>query len=361
MCPPKSANGTRSPPRTRAANARHTDPPSLADLYAARHRISPLLWRTPVFVSESLSHIAGARIHCKLETVQRSGSFKARGAANAILAASPEARAAGVVTYSTGNHGRAVAAIARAARTRAVVCVSSSVPANKLAALRAEQAEVVVAGASQDEAAAAANRLARDRGLLLVDPINDPHVIAGHGTIGLELVEDLTDLDVVLVPVSGGALASGVALAVKSLRPHARVIGVSMERGAAMHASLRAGKPVLIDEVPSLADSLQGGILLDNRYTFAMVRDLVDDLVLVSEAEIARAMAFALEREHMVLEGAAAVGIAAVLRGTLVRAGECAAYIATGANVDPRQVGEIAQRERASLAHIGPPVRTLPP
>jgi len=324
-------------------------PITARDVYAARRRIAPLVVRTPLVPALVLSRLCGAQVYCKLETVQRSGSFKARGAANAILSAPPERLAAGVITYSTGNHGRAVASVARAAGTRASVCVSRMVPQTKLAALRDEQAEIVIAGDSQDEAAGTALRLALERGLLLVDPINDPRVIAGHGTIGLELLEDLPELDTVLVPVSGGALVSGIALALKSAHPRCRVLGVSMERGAAMHASLRAGHPVLVEEVESLADSLQGGILLDNRHTFAMVRELVDGIVLVSEEEIARAMAFALERERLVLEGAAAVGIAALLRGDAVRPGETAAFVATGAAVDVRRLADIARARREWL------------
>ncbi len=317
---------------------------TLRDVYRARKRVGAVVRRSPLVRSEALSERIGAEVHLKLETAQDTGSFKIRGAANKILDLSDEARGRGVITVSTGNHGRAVAHVARGLEAPAVVCLSTLVPANKVDAVRRAGAEVVIRGSNQDEAWDEAERLAAERGLTMVNPFDDPLVIAGQGTIGLELMEELPALDTVLVPVGGGGLISGIALALKSCDPAIRVIGVSMERGPVMYHSQKAGKPVLMEEEESLADSLGGGIFLDNRYTFALVRDRVDDLVLVSEDEIAAAMVFALEREHLVLEGGGAVGIAALLAGKAHGLGRTVALILSGGNVDLALLLEIAGR-----------------
>ena len=246
-----------------------------------------------------------------------------------------------MVAVSTGNHARAVGHAARVQGVPAVVCMSSLVPANKVAAVRATGAEVQIAGRNQDEAEEAAKELAAERGLTFVSPFDDPWVIAGQGTIGLELLEDLPALDAVLVPLSGGGLIGGIALALKSAARAIRVIGVSMEHGPAMVASLRAGHPVAVEEAASLANSLGGGIGLDNRYTFALVRELVDETVLVSEDEIAAAMAHCYWQEQQIVEGGAAVGIAALLAGKVERAGSRIVVVLSGRNVDMRRFTEI--------------------
>lgn len=324
--------------------------PRVAEVHAARRRIAGLARRTPLVASPALSRASGADVHLKLETLQATGAFKARGAANAIAALDETARRRGVVAYSTGNHGRAVAAMARRAGAPATVCVSERVTPGKLAALERAGCRLHVAGRSQDAAAAEARRLQAEEGLTPIDPINDPAVIAGHGTIGLELLEDMPELEAVVVPVSGGALVSGIALAVKAADPGIRVVGVCMERGAAMHASLRAGRPVLVEEAESLADSLQGGILLDNRYTFAMVRELVDEVRLVGEDDIARAMAHGLLAEGLVLEGAAATPIALLQRDGAAGLGRRIALVLTGGAVDPGELLRIAARYGATPA-----------
>ena len=282
---------------------------------AARERIRGMVVRTVVSESVQLSRRAGVPVMFKGEFVQPSGSFKQRGAANMMLSALARGPVAGFVTFSTGNHARAVVWVAARLGVRATVCVSRRVPEDKVAVLRGLGGEVVIEGDSQDEAGEVAHRLAEERGLLLVHPFDDPDVIAGQGTIGAELVEDVADLDAVVVPLSGGGLISGIALAVKAARPGVRIIAVSPTRGAAMIAALRAGQPVDVPEVDTLADSLLGGIGLDNAYTFALVREHVDELVQVDEEAIARGIAAALKWERFVLEGAAAVGIGAILGG----------------------------------------------
>ena len=286
---------------------------TLRDLYLARARITPWVRRTPLVVSPSLSALGEARISLKLETAQDTGAFKLRGATNFIRASGDAALSRGVVTVSTGNHGRAVAHAARCVGTRAVVCMSELVPRNKREAIEALGAEIRIVGQSQDEAEVEARRLVREEGLSLVHPFDDPLVIAGQGTIGIEILEDWPEVGTVIAGLSGGGLISGIALALKAANPSARVVGVTMEHGAAMYQSLRVGHPVEVEERPSLADSLGGGIGLDNRHTFELTRALVDDCVLVSESEIARGMRHLYWKERVIAEGGGAVSVAAVI------------------------------------------------
>jgi threonine dehydratase len=292
--------------------------------------------RTPLVESPALSAVAHTPVFLKLETVQPTGSFKLRGATNA-LAALAEQGCRQVVTASTGNHGRAVAHAACALGIEATVCMSGLVPANKVEAVRALGAQVCIVGKSQDEAEHEAMRLVREEGFAYVPPFDDLRVIAGQATIGLEIVEALPDVANIVVPLSGGGLFAGVAFAAKGVNPAIGMTGVTMERGAAMHASLAAGRPVLVDEVATLADSLGGGIGLENRHTFALTRDLIDEAVLLDEASIARGIVHAYRQERLVVEGAAAVGMAAVLDGVLsaerLRRGPLV-LVVSGANID---------------------------
>jgi threonine dehydratase len=306
---------------------------SLADVYRARRRIEGRVTRTPLVESASLSRIAGTSVHLKLETVQPTGSFKLRGATNA-LADLAEQGVGRVVTASTGNHGRALAHAARVLGMEAVVCMSSLVPANKVDAVRSLGARVVIVGGSQDDAQEEALRLEREEGYAFVPPFDDPRVIAGQATIGLEILEALPDTGTIVVPVSGGGLFGGVALAAKRIRPDLSMIGVTMQRGAAMHASLAAGKPVLVEEVQTLADSLGGGIGIDNRHTFALTREFADDVVLLDEASIARGIVHAYREERIVVEGAAAIGIAAVLDRVVGGRHGPVVIVISGGNID---------------------------
>lgn len=305
----------------------------LHDIEAARQRIADRIVATPTVPSASLSERFGVPVHLKLEQRQTTGSFKLRGASNAIASLSRQEKARGVAAASTGNHGRALAHAARLEGVRAVICMSKLVPANKVEEIRRLGAEIRIVGNSQDDAQMEAERLATEEGLVMVPPFDDPAVIAGQGTLGLEIVEAVPDVTTVLVPLSGGGLAAGVAAAVKGLKPSAKVIGISMERGAAMKASLDAGRPVQVEELPTLADSLGGGVGLDNRLTFALCRDLLDGVTLLSEDEIAAGMIHAYEQEREIVEGAGAVGIAALLAGKLKPSGS-AVLILSGRNID---------------------------
>lgn len=322
---------------------------SLGDIEDARLRIDPLTIRTPLKPSQTLSFRLGKQVYLKLETMQPTGAFKLRGAANAILSLSPEQRELGVVTCSAGNHGRAVAYVARHIGIAATIFLSSLVPANKVQAIEEFGATVVVAGADFDEASAEARAYCADQGMTFVHAFDDREIVAGQGTIGLEILDDLSAVDTIIVPLSGGGLIAGIALAAKARKPSVHVIGVSMEHGAAMHESLKAGRPVSVQEEPTLADALAGGIELDNSVTFPLVRDLVDEVRLVSEAEIAAAMVFALLKERIVLEGAGATPLAVLLSNEAAVPGDTIVAVCTGDNVDMARLLALVQ-ERAAQA-----------
>ena len=314
---------------------------------AARDRIAGSAIETPLVPSPYLTSVAGVETLLKLELAQPIGAFKLRGAVNAI--SDLPTSAVGVTCCSTGNHGRGVAYAARDRGLAAVICMSPLAPQAKVDGIRALGAEVRIVGGSQDEAQAEARRLAREEGFTEISPFDDPLVIAGQGTIGLELAEQRPDLDAVVVPLSGGGLAGGIALAVKELLPSARVIGVTMDRGAAMHESIRAGRPVDVIELPSLADSLGGGINLDNRHSFALCQRLLDEIVLVSESEIYHAMQALYYEDRLVCEGGAAVGAAALLARKLPPSRGPMVLILSGRNVDMRMHAEIMQGSDLSL------------
>ncbi len=306
---------------------------TLQECFAARGRISGHVRETPLVPSPSLSALqGGSDILLKFEHLQITGSFKLRGATNAVLSLTEDERAKGVVGVSTGNHGRGLAYAARQAGVRCIICMSELVPQNKVDGIKAQGAEVRIVGRSQDDAQDEVDRLVAD-GMVMLPPFDHRNIIAGQSTLGLELLDQASDLDMVLVPLSGGGLISGVASVLKSANPDIRVVGVTMERGAAMYESQKAGAPVPVEELPTLADSLGGGIGMDNAYTFAMVRELVDDIVLVSEDDIAEAIRHAYRNERQVIEGSGSVGIAALLAGKVTAVGKCAALV-TGQNID---------------------------
>ncbi len=322
---------------------------TLQDVYVAAKSIAGVVHRTPLMLSPGLSARAGANVYLKLENVQQTGSFKVRGAANRLLHLTEAERRAGVVTVSTGNHGKAVAYVARRLDVRAVVCVPDLVLPHKVEAMRGLGAEVVVAGASQDEAEMRAGEIAEGEGLTMISPFDHPDIIAGQGTIGLELLEQLPELDTVITPLSGGGLASGIALALKSANPALRMLGVSMERGPVMAQSLKAGRPIQLPEERTLADSLMGGIGLENRYTFQMVQKTIDEVLLVSEEEIAAAMVYALRHERAVVEGGGAVGIAAVFAGKAAGPWRNVVVVVSGGNADMNVLLRLAQEAQSGV------------
>lgn len=324
--------------------------PSLADVRAAQATIAGTAMVTPL-IRSALSADAEYPLWLKLETLQPTGAFKLRGASNAIASLSAQQRAGGVVCCSTGNHGRAVAYAAGKMNVSATVCLSTLVPDVKVKGIEALGARVVRVGESQDEAGVEADRLVREEGMVNIPPFDDFNVIAGQGTIALEMLQERPDLKQILVPLSGGGLAAGIALAAKAIQPDIRVVGLSMDRGAAMAASLQAGQPVEVQEVPSLADSLGGGIGLENRFTFQICRELLDDVQLVTEAEIYRGMRAVFERDQLVVEGASAVAHAAILANKVLLDRPSAAII-SGKNVEMKQFRDVIAGHPVRLGNM---------
>lgn len=314
---------------------------TLKHVWEAKKRISSIVSKTPLMQSSALQEKLSTSTYLKLENYHEIGAFKIRGAANKLLSLSKEEKSRGVTTFSTGNHGLAVAYVAKTLNMRAVICVSKRVPKAKIDRLHRLGAEVVIIGNSQDDAAKHSYFLEQSEGLTVVKPFDDPHVITGQGTIGLEILEDLPEIDTAIIPVSGGGLFAGIAYVLKQNNPQMNIIAVSMERSPVMYESLRANRPVQLDEQDTLADSLLGGIGLDNEYTFPMVKKYADNFVLVSEEEIASGMKFLAEEHRMIVEGAAATGLAAILSEKVPIRNKTVATIVTGNNVDIETIKRI--------------------
>ncbi|HYG70168.1 MAG TPA: threonine ammonia-lyase [Anaeromyxobacteraceae bacterium] len=316
---------------------------SLEDVLAARERIRAHLLVSPCARSESLSAATGASAFLKLESLQRTGSYKERGALNKLLLLSEAERARGLVAASAGNHAQGVAFHAGRLGVKATIVMPETTPIVKVANTRAHGARIVLHGANYDEAYAEGRRLESAEGLLFVHPFDDPAVIAGQGTVGVEILEQVPDADVVVVPIGGGGLASGVAAAVKALRPSARVVGVESEVLPSMIAALDAGHPVTVEAANTLADGI--AVKRAGDLTFEHVRRLVDEIVTVSEEEIASAILHLLEKDKTVVEGAGAVAVAALLQRKVKGvAGRRVVAIVTGGNIDVNLVARVIER-----------------
>ncbi|HEX9366139.1 MAG TPA: pyridoxal-phosphate dependent enzyme [Vicinamibacterales bacterium] len=314
---------------------------ALAEIRAAAERIRGRVLRTPVRRSEWLSAISGAAVHLKLEVVQPTSSYKIRGAFNAALRVREGAGATAsprLVTASAGNHGRAMAHAARALGLPLTVFIPANAPRAKVDAIRAAGAELGECR-DYDEAERQAKAHAAAGDGLFVSPYSHPDVVAGAGTIALELLEDLPSIDSVIVPVGGGGLIGGVGIALKALSPSTRLVGVEVAASCPFTASLAAGRLVTIDVGPSLADGLTGNLDPDT-ITLDLVRDVVDEIVVVDEPVLRRALAGVVTHEHLVAEGAAAAGPAALLDGQIELKGNVA-IILTGANIDRERLIDV--------------------
>jgi threonine dehydratase len=308
----------------------------LDDVFTAARRIAGTARTTPMHRAPQLESDYGAiEVHLKLESLQNTGAFKVRGASNRILSLDEESRVRGVITFSTGNHGKAVAYVARSAGIPALVCMSEHVPAYRAEAIAALGAEVVIHGHSQDEAEERYYQIMDERGMAPVVPFDDPYVIAGQGTIALEMLTASPNLDMILVPLSGGGLLAGIALAAKAIKPSITIVGVSIERSPAMLESVRAGHPVAVEERDTLADSLLGGVGVENTYTLPIISRLVDEHVLITEDEIERGIVYAFLSHSLVVEGSAAVGIAAIQSKKVDVRGKRVGVVVSGSSVDP--------------------------
>ncbi len=320
----------------------------LEDILVARERIAERVHRTPLLSSETAARfvaasggprLADGRLYLKAEHLQKTGSFKARGMTNRIAALDADQRARGAITMSAGNAGQAYAWAATEAGVPMTVVMAVGANPTKVAACRGYGAEVVLEGQHVGEAFQALERIRAERGLTFVHPFEDPAVIAGHGSVGLEILEDLPDVDVVVVGVGGGGLISGVATALKEQRPAVRVYGVEPVDAAAMSLAFEAGAPVAI-QPRTVADGLAAPFAGDR--TLAICRRYLDGLVLLDDPTILAGVRFALERTKQALEPAGAAALAAVLFGRIpIADGERVAVVASGGNVDVARLGEL--------------------
>ena len=311
---------------------------TIEDVRGARERGAGLVRTTPLWHSESLSQRFGVPILLKCEQLQRTGSFKPRGAVNMLaLAENP----AGVIAASAGNHAQGVALAASARGIPATVVMPREAPLAKRLATEGYGARVVLINGPLAAAIEEAKRLAAEQGLLFVPPYDHPHIVAGQGTLGLELLEQDPDIDMVIVPTGGGGLLAGVALAVKSLRPSVRVIGVQAQAMHAVVTSLREGHPVAAPAVRTIADG--AAVARPSDLTFDLIREYVDDVVTVSEESIAQAIVTLIERTRFVVEGAGALGLAALIEGK-VRPHGRTAIVLSGGNIDVNLLDRIVAR-----------------
>ncbi len=311
----------------------------LADVRAAAGRLAGVANRTPVITSRTLDERTGATVHLKAESLQRAGAFKFRGAYNMVSSLPAEERAGGVVAYSSGNHAQAVALAARLLATSATIVMPADTPAAKLEATRGYGAEVMTYDRYTEDREALGAALADERGLVLVPPYEHPLVMAGQGTAALELMEDVPDLDLLLVPVGGGGLIAGCATAAKSLRPEIRVFGVEPEGGDDTRRSLAAGERVRIPMPRTIADGQQADV--PGELTFAVNRRLVDGIAVVSDGEIVEAMAFLFDRVKLVAEPSGASAVAALMAGRVDAAGARVGVIVSGGNVGAARFCEL--------------------
>jgi threonine dehydratase len=307
----------------------------LNDVFRARKRIAPYVRRTILSESPWLSDLGGATVSLKLESLQRSNSFKLRGAFNAVIARLERGNTSGLklVTASAGNHGRALASAAQVFQLPLVVFTPADAPQTKLAAIRRHGAELRAEGRDYDHAEILAKQFALDTGATFISPYSDADVIAGAATVALEIFEDAPLTDTLVVPIGGAGLISGVAAAAKALAPVSRVIGVEVEVSCAFQTSVRAGKLVEIVPGPSLADGL-GGNPDPQTITFDFVRRYVDQMVTVSETDLAAAIVGLIEHEHLIAEGAGAAATAAIVGRRVDVAGKRVAVILSGSNID---------------------------
>jgi threonine dehydratase len=333
----------------------------LASVEAARSRLAGAVDETACVFSPRLSELTGARCWLKLENLQATGSFKERGAANLLLQLDAAERARGVITASAGNHGLAVAYHAGRLGIAATIVMPEWAPLIKVTSARRYRARVILHGANFDEAYARACQMAAERDLVFVHPFDDVRVIAGQGTLGLELLDQRPDLDAVLVPVGGGGLIAGVCAAVKARRPDVRIIGVQSEAMAAMRAARQAGRPVRVTPAATIADGIAVGEV--GAHAFAIAAGGVDDVVTVSEEELANAILLLLEIEKTVVEGAGAAPLAALVNRALGLGGARTVLVLSGGNIDVTMLSRIIERglvKDGRLVRLGVLLRDRP-
>ncbi len=314
---------------------------TFADIVAAHRRIANIAHRTPTLTSSTANERTGAELFFKCENFQRMGAFKFRGAYNALAQFTPEQKAAGVIAFSSGNHAQAIALSGRLLGIRAVILMPQDAPAVKVQATRGYGAEVIKYDRYTEDREALGHRLSVERHLTLIPPYDHLHVMAGQGTVAKELFEDAGLMDALVVPLGGGGLLSGSALAARAFNAHCRVIGVEPEAGDDGQRSFRSGAIVHIDTPKTIADGAQTQHL--GHHTFPVIRQLVDDIVTVTDAELIDTMGFFASRMKIVVEPTGCLAAAAVLTGKIDTAGARVGILVSGGNVDPRQYADMLQ------------------
>lgn len=314
---------------------------TFVDIEEARERIREQVYLSPFPHSETISRMTGNKVFFKLENLQLTGSFKERGALNRLLTLSPEESRRGVIAASAGNHGMAVAFHSQRLGIAATIVMPRSAPLVKVSRVRQYGAESLLHGSDYDAAYAEARRLSAEKGLVFVSAFDDPWIVAGQGTIGLELYEQNPDLDAVIVPVGGGGLIAGIALSLKTLLPKIRIIGVQSESIPSMKAALEQGSPVTLAPATTIADGI--AVRCAGATPLELIKAHVDEIVTVSEGQIANAVLTLLEVEKTVAEGAAAVPLAALLNRTVTLAGKNVGIIVSGGNIDMNLISRIIE------------------
>lgn len=313
------------------------------DIQAARAVIRKVIASTPTLPDPLTSDKLGARVFVKAECLQRGGSFKIRGAYHKIAALTPEEKARGVIAPSAGNHAQGVALAASLQGIRSTIVMPQHAPLTKVVATRRLGAEVVLHGASFDDAVAHAHELQEQHGYTYVHAFNDEKIIAGQGTIGLELLEALPDLDVLVVPIGGGGLIGGIALAVKHLRPQVQIVGVQAAGCAPVNPSLRAGHPVSVPVAQTIADGI--AVKRPGELTLPLIQQYVDQVLEVTDDEIARGIVHCAQHLKLVVEGAGAAGMGAILAGKVpVRPGQTVATVLCGGNIDGNLLSRVIEQ-----------------
>lgn len=315
----------------------------LDEIEAARALLQGITVVTPLLPSDRLSHDTGGHMFIKAENTQRAGSFKLRGAYTKMSSLSPEQLQRGVIAHSAGNHAQGVALAAQLLGAPVTVVMPEFAPLAKVAATKRYGAEVFLHGASFDDAGDYARKLQEERGLTYVHAFDDPKVIAGQGTLGLEILDALPDVDTIVVPIGGGGLISGVVTVIRTYKPHVRLIGIQAEGCPSIRLSLAEGKPVVVPTARTIADGI--AVKKPGGLTLPIIRDLVDDIITVNEDEIARGIVYTLQELRLVTEGAGAVGIAALLAGKIsLRDGENLCVVVSGGNIDANFLARVIEQ-----------------
>ena len=314
---------------------------TFVDIEEARERIKEQIYISPFARSETISQMTGSKVFFKLENLQMTGSFKERGALNRLSTLTPEEAQSGVIAASAGNHGMAVAYHSRRLGIAATIAMPVSAPLVKVTRVRQYGAESILHGNDYDAAYAEAIRLSREKALTFISAFDDPWIVAGQGTVGLEVYEQNPDLDAVIVPVGGGGLIAGMALALKTLKPKMRVIGVQAEAVPSMKVALENGKPAELPPATTIADGI--AVRQVGATPFALVKKYVDEIVTVSEGEIANSVLLLLEIEKTVAEGAAAVPLAALVNKKVSLAGKNVGLVVSGGNIDMNLTARIIE------------------